>query len=84
MTREESEELIRQAMKERTEINTQIRMLEVIYVAICVAIAVLVGSIVWDKKLADVEQEEKCMNKGSYAAKDSDGNYLCVTVRTDD
>jgi hypothetical protein len=84
MTREESEELIRQAMKERTEAETQIRMLEVVYVAICVAIAVLVGSIVWDKKKVDVEQEEKCMNKGSYAAKDSDGNYLCVTVRTDD
>jgi hypothetical protein len=84
MTREESEELIRQAMRERTEAETQIRMLEVVYVAICVAIAVLVGSIVWDKKKADVEQEEKCMNKGSYAAKDSDGNYLCVTVRADD
>jgi hypothetical protein len=84
MTREESEELIRQAMKERTEAETQIRMLEVVYVAICVAIAVLVGSIVWDKKLADVQQEEKCLNKGSWAAKDSDGNYLCVTVRTDD
>jgi hypothetical protein len=84
MTREESEELIRQAMKERTEAETQIRMLEVVYVAICVAIAVLVGSIVWDKKRADVEQEEKCMSKGSWAAKDSDGNYLCVKVRSDD
>jgi hypothetical protein len=84
MTREESEELIRQAMKERTEAETQIRMLEVVYVAICVAIAVLVGSIVWDKKRADVQQEEKCLNKGSWAAKDSDGNYLCVKVRSDD
>jgi hypothetical protein len=84
MTREESEELIRQAMRERTEAETQIRMLEVVYVAICVAIAVLVGSIVWDKKKADVEQEEKCLNKGSWAAKDSDGNYLCVKVRSDD
>jgi hypothetical protein len=84
MTREESEELIRQAMRERTEAETQIRMLEVVYVAICVAIAVLVGSIVWDKKRADVQQEERCLNKGSWAAKDSDGNYLCVTVRTDD
>jgi len=84
MTREESEELIRQAMKERTEAEIQIRMLEVLYVAICVAIAVLLGTVVWDKKRSDVEQEERCMNKGSYAAKDSDGNYLCVTVRTDD
>jgi len=84
MTREESEELIRQAMKERTEAEIQIRMLEVLYVAICVAIAVLLGTVVWDKKKADVEQEEKCMNKGSYAAKDSDGNYLCVKVRSDD
>ena len=84
MTREESEELIRQAMRERTEAETQIRMLEVVYVAICVAIAVLVGSIVWDKKRADVQQEEKCLNKGSWAAKDSDGNYLCVKVRSDD
>jgi hypothetical protein len=84
MTREESEELIRQAMRERTEAETQIRMLEVVYVAICVAIAVLVGSIVWDKKKSDVQQEEKCLNKGSWAAKDSDGNYLCVKVRSDD
>ena len=84
MTREESEELIRQAMRERTEAETQIRMLEVVYVAICVAIAVLVGTVVWDKKKSDVEQEEKCLNKGSWAAKDSDGNYLCVKVRSDD
>jgi len=84
MTREESEELIRPAMKERTEAETQIRLLEVVYVAICVAISVLVGSIVWDKKKNDVAQEEKCLNKGSWAAKDSDGNYLCVKVRSDD
>ena len=83
MTQEETAEFIRRSIRERTEEEGSVRLWEIAYIIICVVIVATFSAIIWKQEQARIQHEEDCLNKGSWAAKDPDGNYLCVKIRND-
>jgi hypothetical protein len=83
MTQEETAEFIRRSIQERTEEEDRVRVWEIGYIIICAVIIATASTIVWKQEQSRIQHEEDCRSKGSWAAKDPDGNYLCVKIRND-